>query len=285
MRRNSSVPYARLNVENGESSRSTMRGGDRGLWALTILAVILSTLVFILVLNKRLADGSARQMVREERQVLETALEKLAKSLILENNVLVQKNVSHELEVNCVELQYWVGNNTGQIEVIDDLSSLFTSINEGIQSIETDYNTQITTLESTLDGILSHAETNATTEKSGTCTFQGLNSTTVTYAYKKLTVNGLDYYYYVFSPTSSEILVDNSGFAIQSCTPTIYEGPTNSVNSPIFIRQIDSFVGTGKSNIRSLTAGNSMLQFQMDSFAGTKSIGIGRELSNFVSFF
>jgi len=277
----SRAPYSRLEVE--EVIR--VKNYDRALWALVLLGLVLSTMAFIFVINKRLADGGARETVKIERDALRLALINLQESLRLEYSVVFQKNYSHQLEEDFQELKYWVGNNTLNISAIDNLTALATEVNQTIVNLQSGYESQIVNLEQSLDTILSTAQTNATTLQNGQCSLQGLTALPISYEYKKLVVAGLDYYYYTFSPTAGEINIDSTGFNIQSCLPTIYQGPTANIQSPLFTRQLEKFTGTAKEFITSLEAGNEKLHFHVGTFSGTKSIGVSTSLSHFVSFF
>jgi len=184
----------------------------------TILVLALSTIVFILVLNKRISDQNARDLIRAENSFLDQAISNLHQSLILEQSILFQKNISTTLEIEYTMLKTWIDGNTVKLQSIDDLTGLATMINSTILNITTGYNNQILDLENMLQELLSvSSQTSGTVVKSGICSLVGTTSLFVNYFYKKLTISGLDYYYYVFDSTGSmTINMDNTGISIQS---------------------------------------------------------------------
>jgi len=262
-------------------------GFDRfnGTLVFTIFVLALATVVFILVLNKRLDDQNARDIVRAERPLLEDAITNLHQSLILEQSILFQKSIAIALEANYSMVKLWILGNIPKIQSIDDLTGLATMINGTIINITIGFINQITVLENTLLDLLSvSSQTMGSVIKSGTCTMQGTTSTIVDYEYKKLTVSGLDYFYYVFN-SSLSITIDNTGASIESCSPNIYLGSPQGEISPIFIKQRESFTGDGANEINGVQAGTNKLELKTTSFGGTKSLGISsKKLTHFVSF-
>ena len=129
------------------------------------------------------------------------------------------------------------------------------------------------------------SSTNGTVLKSGTCLLEGMTFVSITFAYKKLSIGGLDYFYYVFDESPSSIQINNTGFKITSCSPILYSGPPGEI-SPIFLKQIESFSGDGASELSGLRAGSNELGFTTTPFIGTKQLGISlKKLTHFVSFF
>jgi len=122
--------------------------------------------------------------------------------------------------------------------------------------------------------------------KSGTCTIVGTTSLPVNYFYKKLTISGLDYYYYVFDSTSGVTVdMDNTGVSIQSCSPPIYEIFPGDI-SPVFTKQLESFIGDGASEVIGVQANINKVIFKTTTFAGIKQFGISnKKLTHFISFF
>lgn len=255
-------------------------------WMIVIVALIIATVAFILVINKRLDDEEAREMVRVEQATLDDVIVKVQQSQLIEQKILFDKNISQQLLVGYNESKIAIANNTLEILAIDVQEELAANMTQLIQSIAADYDMQITALENALQNVLSVAMTNATTIKSGTCTLQGMTSTTVDYDYKKLIIDGLDYFYYVFGVTPTNITIDNTGFAIESCTNGgLYAGPNNGIFAPIYTTQLSKFGGDGASEITHLGAGDNRLEFRTNSFGGTRMLAITTALSHFVEFF
>lgn len=259
---------------------------SNGTLVFTLFVMILVTITFILVLDKRVDDQAARNTIRTEEPQLDDAVENLHKSLSLEHSLLTQKNISVNLLEEYTLLKMWIDVNFQKINSINNLSELGAAINGTITNIAIGYYNQITKLEETLQDLLSvSSQTNGITLKSGVCTLLGLTSLSIDYSYKKLTISGLDYYYYVFNSTNGiNVDIDNTGASIQSCSPSIYVGPQNTI-SPIFKKQLDSFTGSGVDEIVGIQAGANKLIIKTSTFGGTRTFGISaKKITHFISF-
>ena len=66
----------------------------------------------------------------------------------------------------------------------------------------------------------------ASTIDVGVCQFaSAIDSTTVTYAYRKVSISGFDLYYVVFNQTARNISIDGFDIRIQNCAPPLFNGP------------------------------------------------------------
>jgi len=256
-------------------------------WVIVLVAMILATVAFILVLGKRLDDGAAREMVRMEKPTLDDATTKLQEALLVEQRVLFESSIAQDLSPKYMDLKAAIENNTVVIQAIDVQESLVANITQMINQITTGYDTQITALENAFYQLLSVVSSiNATTIKSGTCTLQGLTSTSVNYDYKKFTISGLDYYYYVFMPSATMITVNNTGFSIEGCTNGgLYAGSNNGLFASLLSVQLNRFGGDAASEITQLGAGDGKLVFQTTAFTGNRTVSIVTSLSHFIEFF
>ena len=251
---------------------------------MVLLALALVTVAFILILNTRLDDQSARETVAIETAALEAVVVNLHLSEIIEHTILADKNTSLALEIAYNISKLAIAANTAEIIDIDVQSDLFANMTALVQTLAEGYALQIQLLEEGLAQLLSEGQTNSTVVKSGTCTLQGITASPIAYDYKKLTISGLDYYYYVFGATPYDMTFDSVGFAIQGCTNGgLYTGPTGAF-SPIFAQQRVKFTG-GSDEITHVRAGSNKLEFKTTNFLGTKDLGIQTPLSHFVEFF
>jgi len=276
-----------------ETRRPPPRGGPRNfstiVLAFSLFVLAVSAFSFVLILNKRNADSSARERVRAEQGALDLVTIKLQRAQVLEANILQQKEKAIQLQDSYTYLKEWITINMMNITNIDTLTGLAQDVNGTISNITTILDTQILLLEQAFQDVLSVASHPEITSvvKSGTCTLQGLSSKELDYEYRKVVVSGLDYYYYLFNDTTpdSTINIDNTGFTIESCNPLLYVGPSNNVFAPLILSQLNSFEGTGASEIVEIGAGSNVLRFHTSAFAGTRTLAIKEPLTHFVSFF
>ena len=253
--------------------------------AFLVVAIILSAITFTILIKKRNNDAAARQQVATESAALETVLINLHLAEIQEQRILKDNEIALELLPKYNAAKESIANNTVEILAIDLHTDLVLNMTTLIETLTIQYNVQITALDLALQQLQSESELNSTTVKSGVCNLQGITSNAISYDYKKMILDGLDYYYYIFGPTTLDVIIDNTGFSIESCTNGgLYHGTTESVVSPLFESQLTKFGGDGSTEIKNIQAGNGKLQFQTSPFLGTRNLAIISSLSHFVDF-
>ena len=252
-----------------------------------MLGLTLAVITFILLINKRNLDEKDRDTIQVEKDILNQAIINIQESLVLEYYITSQKDVIEKLELEYANLKDNITKDTQELTLIDPLNNELQSVNDTITLSESNYTSQINTLEEMFYNMLSISTNTSGTSLiySGLCILQGLTGTTITYDYKKIELDGMVYYYYVINPTTSDISFDNTGFRLESCAPSIYTSPQSGVRSPIFIKQMDSIHSDDKSVILDMESGNNRLWFKTTSFVGTRTMGITTALTHFISFF
>ena len=250
-----------------------------------VIAIILAAITFTILIIKRNNDAAARSQVTVESAALENVIINLHSAEIQEQRILRDNEIAVDLLTRYSTVKESISNNTHQILSIDSHTDLVLNMTTLIETLTIQYNNQITALDLALQQLQSESELNSTTVKSGVCTLQGITSNEISYDYKKMILDGLDYYYYIFGTTTLDVIFDNTGFSIQSCTNGgLYQGTTESVVSPVFESQLTKFGGDGSTEIKNIKAGNGKLQFQTSPFLGTRNLAIISSLSHFVDF-
>jgi hypothetical protein len=254
---------------------------------LVSLCFTLSMTVFFIILNQRMDDTSSRQRIQTESAALEDVLMNLHNAQIIENALTLNKARAAALESEYAILKNNITQNYNDLLAIDDLSVLGSNVTTLIATLNATYNEQIYQLEQAFLQLLSVADdVSSVSLRTGNCTVQGVTAASVTYDYRRATVNGLDFFYYVFGQTPASVDIDSMGVSIENCTPLpLYQGPNRGVFVPVFKTQLKKFAGDGAEEITHVGAGDGKLQFMTTAFVGTKSFEIAESLTHFVEFF
>jgi len=256
--------------------------------AFSLFVLAVAAFVFILVMNKRIDDSTARDRVGAESRALDQVVILLQRAQVLEGNILQQKEKALKLESDYSALKAWINGNMMNITNIDNLNGLGADINNTILVISTLLDERILLLEQAFQEVqatASHPEITSVI-KVGTCDLQGINATGVEYEYRRVDVAGLAYYYYVFNDTTQSLIsVDDTGFAVANCNPVLYVGPNNNIFAPVLATQLEAFRGSAAAQIDEVGAGSNELRFRTKSFVGTETLGLETPLTHFVSFF
>lgn len=256
------------------------------LLAVVVGALILSAVTFIIIINKRTNDQAARDQIRAEAAGLEEVVVNMQLAETLAIRIVADKALALGLLPGYEAVKDAIANTTQQIEQIDVNTELFNNMTQLVQTLSMEYAAQLEALDLAFQQLQSEAELNATVIKSGTCTLQGITNAPITYDYKLATIEGLDYYYYVLGTTPYDVVIDNTGFRVESCdNGGIYQGTNDGQISPLFQAQLSKFGGDAAAEIRNVAAGTGKLEFQTTGFAGTRNLAIATPLSNFVEFF
>ena len=126
----------------------------------------------------------------------------------VENATVVKKNDIQILKTSCESTRYQISQViVPNMTYYDELEAQNKTCQDNLDS---------------LNRTLQEVKNNGTLDLlgQGTCLF--LN-TTISYQYKRLTLNLFDFYYYVF-PSSNSIFTNSSTFYIDSCVPKIFMG-------------------------------------------------------------
>ncbi len=165
-----------------------------------------SALAFYIAINNIIIDKTNNVNRRLYNYVLNNTQN--AKSI--EVATTLKKNDLDILETSCGSVRYQI-NQT----IIPNVTNFYNELYA-----------QNSTCQDNLDYInrtLQEIKSNGTLTVlgDGTCTFVNVS---VSYLYKRYTLNGYDFYYYIFS-TSDPVFTNSSTVYIETCVPIIFKGP------------------------------------------------------------
>jgi len=217
----------------------------------TILVLILVSIAFYLALDHYLKDSTL-----PGSPFLRCAIENVIRAGGIQNAIAQDKaSLDNQTEI-CEETRVKIEENQFEAPFIN----VYKEINATIVAFNETCNAQIASMTTTLMQLINGTNATADVIGNGICQFNTLypNQTTLATTaveYKRLTLNGLEFYYYVFGASTEEIRVDDAGARIENCSPVIFNG-MQSVK-PLYV---DGGSLTPSTYVQGITMGENMLE-------------------------
>lgn len=249
-----------------------------------LVVMVIATVLLLFLITKRDDDEAARNLIIIEEKNLQEALSIYELAITKENVITRDKEIAADLTSQYSDLKVVVNITGVLVDSVDDLNVVTTSVNDTISTLNDGYSSQIMILEEMFFTLLSKSNETSVLIKSGNCMFSGVTSTSIDYEYRVVTVNTLEYFYYIFKPTT-DITIDNTGIMIHTCTPLIYETTTTGTERGIFQKQLDRFAGDGVTVLSSIETQQNKVVLNTNTFAGTKLLRVQNDITQFTSFF
>lgn len=192
-------------------------------WLLVILLVFgFSSIAFYVALNNYSIDQRDLNLIAKDESVYTETRVNTLEAQNVEKNLTLQKNALDELILECNTIR----NETISFEEAENSIQMYDSINASIAAASESCNNQIDILNNTLNQLINGINATADTLGQGTCQFNSeIDGTNVNYRYRRLFLNGVDFYYYIFDQSLAAITFNSTEISIESCSPTIFVGP------------------------------------------------------------
>jgi len=250
-----------------------------------ILVMALAAGAFYVAFREWTTDGFDRRLIYTEQSEYR---------VVRDNNLLAQRTVDiHENQQAMVDMmKEQVANfvfNDSSV-VAEPVIALWHSTNASIHAVNDSCVARVNALVAIVTQLIEGTNSTPTNVFTGICDFSGNNANfteSIGYTYNLIGIGGLDFYYYVFSPTNDTIPTGTEGARIVNCQPPVFiGGPTSGT---VFKSQITGLTGSPASPddyVASITVGDQQLTFVPVAGADPmQTLGIGSDISVFVSFF
>lgn len=228
----------------GESSAKppTRRVINVYLLGITLIVMAFCAIAFGVAVNNYMQDQYDRERVGEVRRKLDQTTHYITQATRVENQTMIQKQTIEGDVQRCESAGVKVANHT----VPTELWQVYDLINTTIAQLDAGCNAEIDSLTATVQQIINASTVVPTTLRTGNCQLNVANSTfsgiTADYMYKLLTLNGVDFYYYVFGASTGAVEAGNEGARLEHCSPQIFVG--HAVDKPLFYLDADAdYVG------------------------------------------
>lgn len=252
----------------------------------TLVVTFIASAAFYWALHSWLADAHDRDAIHREE---------LRKSVVTDNLLsaqrLVDRNAQQEamLDMMTDQLNAIVINDTAA--VTDPPIAAFRALEAAIEAANASCVTQVDALNAVLAQLVQGS--NATSERLllGTCDMTALNNVNETlvgveWTYNKLSIVGLDFYYYVIQPANGTLLIGDAGILIDNFSPPVLQG--SQVSAPLFRAQLGAFSASptnAEDYFLQILIGDGNIQFLPVAGASPlETVELLQELTIFISF-
>lgn len=182
-----------------------------------------SSLSFYVALNNYLIDQTDQSAIQVQYSIHDEALRNTIALRTVEDGAMLQKLHIEALTATCNSLNTNVSLAEAQATV-----DLYDSLNATIAAANRSCHATLDALNRTIQQISNASSVTPTTIGNGQCQINsdlspyGLYRTN--FLYRLLTLNGVDFYYYVFD-TSPPVPTNGTSVRIENCSPFIFQGP------------------------------------------------------------
>lgn len=207
-----------------------------------LFVMALSGVALFVGVNRWVLDGQDRTLVDGERVALRT----LQSCVLSVDRVILdaQQQQAQQTDLLTKITNITTNLNTDEAAIVAANSSAviatYDATNATIQAARASCVAQVAALEALLAQLIQGYNATPVAQAVGTCQF-GTSGVQTIYTYQKLTINDVDFFYYLFDPTDTPTLVDplTGALQISGCSPAlILRG--ESVVGPLFTVQIGS---------------------------------------------
>jgi len=193
-----------------------------GFLLFTAIAVLVLVSVAFYVALKQYLDDRAITV----NTVINCAVDNTQRAFSIQDEIAQDKASLDAQTAECEAVFNRIADNRFQPEFID----VYRQLNDTIHAANATCNAELERMSTLLMQLINGINATADVVGTGTCQFTTplvtnvtLPIQTVTYEYKRLLLNDLEYYYYVFGANSGPaLLVEDAGAAIENCSPIIF---------------------------------------------------------------
>lgn len=237
--------------------------GDGFLMAVAVIGLILASVAFYVALRGYLDDKQI-----SFNTMLDCAVDNLQRASGIQDEITQDKASLDSQTAACEEALERINENEFDPQFI----SVYNQMNATIVAANETCNSQIEALTLTLMQIINATSVTPDLIGIGICEFTAINPSNETlpisktqYQYKRLTLNGIEFYYYVFgASTEAPLLVEDGGARIENCSPIIFKG--DSQPKPLFVDKRNTL--TPSDYVREVNVGQNRLELLPDSMGG-----------------
>lgn len=189
---------------------------------LSIIVLVFVSVAFFVALRRYLDDRAITL-----NSVIDCAVDNTQQALGIQDAIRQDKE---EIESQLTECEA-ARERIEEAEFTPEFVEAYRQINQTIIAANASCTQQIETLSATLAQLINGINATASVVGTGACQFTTTRPTnetlpiqTVTFEYKRLVLNELEFYYYVFGANSGPpLLVEDYGARLENCSPIIFK--------------------------------------------------------------
>jgi hypothetical protein len=222
---------------------------------ITLLVFSFSSVAFYVSLNNYLIDQADQSTIQVQYAIHNQALRNTITLRAVEDGAMLEKRHIEALTATCNSLDVNVSLVDAQTTI-----DLYDSLNATIASANRSCHASLDALNRTIQQIINTSTVTPTTVGDGECQINtdlspyGLYRST--FFYRRLTLNGVDFYYYVF-PTSPIVPTNGTIVRIENCSPVIFQGPV--------VQQTYKLGGVAGDGVEWIFTGNGAIELVLQS--------------------
>lgn len=277
----SSTSYQRI-----DDSKVTIRAcNPNHLMLFVFLIMALSAGAFYYAFTEWTKDHSDRMRIHTEQREYRVARDN---SLKAKRVVDIHEGQQAMVDMMKEQAEAFVFNDSSP--VAEPVIALWEQYNATIHAVNDSCVAKVNELTAIVTQLIEGTNSTPTNVFTGVCEFTGndANFTEFTgFTHNRITIGGVDFFYYVFGATNDTIPTGAEGAKIENCSPPIFiGGPTSGT---VFRSQITGLTGSPAAPvdyISTITVGNRELVFVPVAGASPmQELGIASDITVFVSFF
>ncbi len=185
----------------------------------TLVVFSYSILAFYIAVNGYISDRSSRLLIQKETHRYITLLNKTVYARNAENSAISKKIALEALTTECNTLK-------SQILVTDSLLPTANETYSELYALNKTCHDNLDTINGTFVQLITKPTIHLVGQGSCQLASNMEFDPSVAFKYKRLILNGFDFYYYVFH-SSTLIYGNDTKFSIHSCSPAIFNGPVS----------------------------------------------------------
>ncbi len=195
---------------------------------IALFILVLSLIAFFVALNNYLRDQKARTLIASDQEILQSIILSNQLNERTQTDIINKEEQLDQLQARCTNvITEFEQDQAILINEVQPVFDLWTTINNTIYTENTNCENTINQLNRTFTWLTNVTTVNSTLVYNGLCRWNSIaianQSIDVSFNYKVLPLNGIDFYFYEFI-NSTDVVDASLGVTIQGCSPRIFKG-------------------------------------------------------------